>query len=247
MDAEDTLAIATDGGFRLAPVQPRNLSDEVHGQLRAAILTQDIQAGTRLYEAALATSLGVSRAPVREALRQLEQEGLVHSYPRRGAIVVTLPEDEIEAFYALRADIEARAFARATQHITDEDVDALQETLDDLRVALDRRDVDAITAADLRFHSAVLDLSGFTLLRRVWSSLEGPLRLRVIQFTEASIAAHQPSPPESERYPHSVLLDALRARDPEAAAVAARGHVIDVQESIRALADAGARAITGAS
>jgi DNA-binding GntR family transcriptional regulator len=91
-----------------------------------------------------------------------------------------------------------------------------------------------------------MELSGFTLLRRVWSSLEGPLRLRVLQFTEASIAAHEPFREELERYPHSVLLAALRARDPEAAAVAARGHVLDVQESIRALSDAGARAITGA-
>src|SRR5262245_6635552 len=218
MTPEDSVGNGTTIRFQLAPVQARNLSDEVYGKLRTAILSQEIQAGTRLYEAALATSLGVSRAPVREALRLLEQEGLVHSFPRRGSIVVTLPEDEIEAFYALRADIEARAFARATRTITDDDIERLRATLDELRLALDDRDEEAIAAADLRFHSSVLARSGYALLRRVWSAIEGPLRLRVLQFAETSRATGDPMRDADERFSHAVLLDALRRRDPEAAA-----------------------------
>jgi len=183
---------------------------------------------------------------VREALRLLEQDGLVHSFPRRGAIVVTMPEDEIEAFSALRAEIEARAFARAAERITDEDIKRLAEILHDLRAALDAGDEEAITAADLRFHRGVLELSGYTHLRRVWSALEGPLRLRVLQFAEGSRSSGMPMRDVDERYSHAVLLDALKRRDAAAAATAARGHVLDVQESVRALSDAEARAITGA-
>ncbi len=98
---------------------PRNLSEEVYSILRPAILSQEIEPGARLLEAELATELGVSRAPVREAMRMLEHEGLLESLPRRGATVVSVPEDEIQMFYELRAEIEAKAFARAATRITD--------------------------------------------------------------------------------------------------------------------------------
>jgi len=215
-------------------VTPRNLSDEAYASIRAAILGRQIQPGSRLFETDLATSLGVSRGPVREALRQLEQEGLVRSFPRRGAIVVALPEDEIEAFYELRADIEARAFARACERVTPQDLDELSATLDDLSSALALGDVDAITTADMRFHRTVMDLSGFTLLKQMWSSLEGPLRIRVYQFTEAELARNGLSE-QDEPFPHAMLLDALRRGDPDHASAVARGHVLAVRESIRAL------------
>lgn len=218
--------------FQLPRVQARNLSDEVHGILRAAILTQDIPAGTRLYEAELASQLSVSRAPIREALRVLEHEGLVQSFPRRGAIVVAVPEDEIQTFYQLRADIESTAFARAAERITDAQLIELEDCLAVLDRAYAAGDVDGVLEADLAFHSAVMTISGLTVLRRAWSSFDGPLRLRAYQLIEAD-----PTPElaliESPDYPHSVLLDTLRRRDPAAAADAIRGHILEVSDLVR--------------
>jgi DNA-binding GntR family transcriptional regulator len=231
MSGAERTTLARPNRFKLPRVAARNLSEEVHTNIRAAILGQDIQPGTRLFEADLAASLGVSRAPVREAIRQLEQEGLVHSFPRRGATVVALPEDEIEAFYELRADIEARAAARACEFITDADLAFLEDTLEELRRALEAADVDAIAEADVRFHRTVLDVSGFTLLKQVWSSLEGPLRIRVYQFSELEGPGARLTD-EGERHGHRVQLEALRARDPERAAAVARGHVLDVREHL---------------
>ena len=109
----------TGSGIRdanLPLLKPRVLRQEVLSALRTAILAREIKAGSRLLEAEVAARMGVSRAPVREAIRQLEQEGLVEFFPHRGAVVVGLPDAEIDAIYELRAMIEGRATADASRH-----------------------------------------------------------------------------------------------------------------------------------
>ena len=162
----------------------------------------------------------------------LEHDGLLESLPRRGATVVTLPEDEIQMFYELRANIEAKAFARAAARITDSDIADLRERLARLHEAYRRRDVDAVTAADREFHGAVVAVSGLTLLHRVWSNIDGPLRLRVYQLVEAA-----PNPDtafiESEAFSHARLLQALEARDSVEAARLVTGHILEVTDLVR--------------
>src|SRR5687768_1927778 len=113
----------------LLPVERRVLRHEVLLGLRTGILSGDIRPGTRLLEVPLANELGVSRGPIREALRQLEQEGLVEFFPHRGAVVVGVAEAEVETIYGIRALLEGRAFARACRVVTDEDIDALAATV----------------------------------------------------------------------------------------------------------------------
>lgn len=218
---------------RLPRVLPRNLSAEVYTILRNAILSHDIEPGGRLLEADLAAELGVSRAPVREAIRMLEHEGLLESLPRRGATVVSVPEDEIQLFYEFRADIEAKAFARAAERITDDELAGLRERLEALHAAYRSEDVDAVTAADREFHGAVVGIAGLTLLRRLWSNIDGPLRLRIYQLVEAA-ANPDTAFIESTEFSHARLLEALEARDPDEAARRVRGHILEVQELVRA-------------
>lgn len=218
--------------YRLPRVLPRNLSDEVYAILRAAILSHEIEPGVRLLEAELAAQLGVSRAPVREAMRKLEHEGLLESLPRRGATVVTLPEDEIQLIYELRAAIEEEAFARAAVRITEADLEGLRHDLAALHEAYRAGDVDAVTAADRAFHGAVIAVSGLTLLRRVWANFDGPLRLRIYQLIDA--AANPDSAfIESREYSHARLLEALEARDPVEAARLVKGHILEVKELVQ--------------
>src|SRR5688500_1498911 len=89
-----TEPVAPGAGLNLQRIQPRVLRQEVLTALRTAILANEITAGSRLLEADVAEQMGVSRAPVREAIRHLEQEGLVEIFPHRGAVVVGLPEAE---------------------------------------------------------------------------------------------------------------------------------------------------------
>jgi DNA-binding GntR family transcriptional regulator len=216
----------------LPRVLPRNLSDEVYSILRTAILAHDIEPGARLLEADLAAELGVSRAPVREAMRMLEHEGLLESLPRRGATVVTIPEDEIQMFYEFRADIEAKAFARAAVRITEEELEGLRDRLATLHAAYELRDIDAVTAADREFHGAVVAIAGLTLLRRLWSNFEGPLRVRINQLVDAA-ANEDTAFIESREFSHARLVEALAAHDPDEAARLVSGHILEVQELVR--------------
>jgi DNA-binding GntR family transcriptional regulator len=218
--------------LRLPRVHARVLRQDVLEVLRSAILANRIRPGSRLLEAEVATQMGVSRAPVREAIRQLEQEGLVEFFPHRGAVVVGLPEDEIDAIYELRAGIEARAIARACATAAEEDLQRLEALIVDMQAALRQHDIDEVAEIDLRFHGAIVELSGFSLLKHIWQSLDGLVRIRSYQaldrpgraaqyFLSGSIASH------------SVLVDALRARDPAKAAEAARAHILDVVQQLQ--------------
>jgi DNA-binding GntR family transcriptional regulator len=219
--------------LQLPRVQPRVLRQEVLEALRSAILADRIHPGSRLLEAEVAGRMGVSRAPVREAIRQLEQEGLVEFFPHRGAVVIGLPEDEIDAIYELRALIEERAIERACATAVEADLERLQGLIVDMQRALKARDIDEVAEVDLAFHGAIVELSGFSLLRHIWQSLDGLVRVRSYQaldrpgraatyFLSGSIASH------------SVLVDAIRARDAKRAATAVRAHILDVAHQLHA-------------
>src|ERR687884_101601 len=97
---------------RLERLEPRALSRRIVDQLKRVIIAGELRPGDRVLETDLAEQLGVSRGPVREAFRQLEQEGLLVSYPHRGTFVATVPDEEIDEVYALRAHLEAYAARR---------------------------------------------------------------------------------------------------------------------------------------
>lgn len=216
----------------LPRVRHRVLRQEVLAALRAAILSNEIPMGSRLLEAEISTRMGVSRAPVREALRQLEQEGLVESFAHRGVVVVGLPEDEIDAIYELRALIEAKAIARACTAATEQDITGLDALVDELRAALTRSDIDEVADIDLRFHGRIVELSGFSLLRKIWASLDGLVRVRSYQALERPGTIADYFKEHSVRS-HVVLVDAIRARDPDRAASLARDHILEVPERLR--------------
>jgi DNA-binding GntR family transcriptional regulator len=224
----------TGSGLNLQKVQPRILRQEVLTALRTAILANEITAGSRLLEADVAAQMGVSRAPVREAIRHLEQEGLIEIFPHRGAVVIGLPEAEIDAIYELRSVIEGRAIAAAVDVVGEPELARLEALIDEMGVAIKARDVEAIAEFDLQFHGLIVDLSGLTLLRHIWSSLDGLVRVRSFQALDR--------PGSTARYflknaatSHLVLVDALRDGDPDVAATLARRHVLEVPAMLAGL------------
>ena len=221
----------------LLPVERRVLRHEVLLGLRNGILAGDIAPGTRLLEVPLATELGVSRGPVREALRQLEQEGLVEFFPHRGAVVVGVAEAEVETIYGIRALLEGRAFARACRVVTDADLDALAETVELMIVASEAGDVATVTEHDLQFHGRVVEISGFQYLRRLWTSIDGVVRSRTVNSAARPELA---DPVEARQWligpsiEHRDLVEALRSRRPALASRAATAHVNRGLERLRA-------------
>ncbi len=221
-------------GLNLQRIKPRVLRQEVLTALRTAILANEITAGSRLLEADVAEQMGVSRAPVREAIRHLEQEGLVEIFPHRGAVVVGLPEAEIDAIYELRAVIEGRATAASVGLVGEAELARLEALVDEMRGAIKAKEVEAIAEFDLRFHGLIVEWSGLTLLRHIWTGLDGLVRVRSYQALDR--------PGSTARYfltnaasSHTVIIDAIRAGDADAAAVIARQHVLEVPTMLAGL------------
>jgi DNA-binding GntR family transcriptional regulator len=201
------------------------LRHEVLDGLRSDIVTGRIAPGARLLEAPLAADLRISRGPIREAFRQLEQEGLVTFQPHRGATVVGVPEAEVETIYAIRAELEAKAFARAALQVRDEDLVELETILAEMVAASRAGEVEAVMELDFRFHGMVVQCSGFQFLRRLWTSMYGLVRWRtemsieLLGLTRVRRGLLEPT------LGHQHLIDALRSRSPDIAAAAARHHI----------------------
>ena len=219
-------------GKRLPRLQVRVLSQQLLEALRDAILEGDLPPGHRLVEAEIAQQMGVSRAPVREAIRHLDQEGLVEIFPHRGAVIVGVSEEEFEALYEVRATIEAEAFIRACARITTEQCAVLRALVEEMGQHVEQGETPELIEKDLAFHRAILEVSGYTVLRRVWSSLDGIMRVRTMQavarptnvarrFLERTVTSHLQ------------LVEALEQNEPARAAELAREHILGVAREIK--------------
>ena len=219
------MMVADRKSARLERLEPRALSRRIVEQLKRVIIAGELRPGDRVLETELAEQLGVSRGPVREAFRQLEQEGLLVSYPHRGTFVATVPEDEIEEVYALRAHLEAHAARRVVLERRDEALAVLGELLELMLVAAAEKNLPAVADLDLQFHDSLLELSGYQGLHRIWRSMDGLVRAR----TYATLAL--PGREELIEYTaasHRPIVDAIRTGDPDAVDAAVKQHIHEV-------------------
>ncbi len=133
------------------------LRDEVFTYLRSAILKGEITHGTKLMEKKLADQLGVSRTPVREALRMLETEGLVMIKHGRGTFVSDISVDEIKDVLEIRASLEALAVKLSCKRIEKEEIEKLNLIHKRFLAAIDSKDINQIIKEDINFHDAIYD------------------------------------------------------------------------------------------
>lgn len=131
------------------------LRDIVFNTLRTAIITGELSPGERLMEIKLAGDLGVSRTPVREAIRKLEREGLVITTARKGAEVAPINEKDLKEVLEIRKTLESLACQLAAQKITPEQVALLRERNREIEDAVNEKDTEAITKKDVEFHEAI--------------------------------------------------------------------------------------------
>jgi DNA-binding GntR family transcriptional regulator len=192
---------------QIAPASMRSRASDV---LRAAIVNGQLVPGDRLKEAELAERFGISRAPVREALRELEHEGLVVSLPYRATEVVGVSQEEItEVLVPIRITLETFAFRKALPHLTDADFDTLERLVHAMRAAGLRADLDALAEADVRFHELVIERSGQRHCTQLWRSIEP----RVRAYFRRDAPAHARADANEVADEHQELLDAIRRRD----------------------------------
>lgn len=196
----------------------RPLRDIVCDELRAQIVNGDYAPGAHLVEDRLAKELGVSRNPVREALRVLQAEGFIDMIPRRGAVVATLSDVEVRDIFDVRMALERLAAQLAARRADKSDVDELRRVLGEAQAALASDDAATLTDLNAEFHEQILIVSGNGYLRDVMLQLRG--RMKWIFSRTASSPRGQHSLDE-----HVQLADAIERGDEDAAAELALRHV----------------------
>lgn len=146
-------------------------------QLRDAIVQGELAPGARLLEEELSQRFEVSRGPVREALRQLEQEGLVASFPYRGSEVLGVSEEEVHrVLIPIRLSIEQFCFPRAMRRMDRSAIDALGDVIEDMRRGADDGDLRRVVETDIRFHQLVLENAGLPHALQIWLAIEPRIR-----------------------------------------------------------------------
>lgn len=203
------------------PVQ-RALRNDVYDALRQALVTGVLRPGERINEAEIARQMQISRAPIREAIRQLEQDGLLESVPRRGTFVVTLSRDDVEEVYTLRADVEARAIRRALPRFCSDELATLESLRETMRAAATAGDLTQLLESDIQFHRTIVEAADWTRLRKIWESLH-PQTLTL--YTLNTLTDWTPL---DHARRHDPLLGAIRDGDPDAAAAAIQEHILGV-------------------
>ncbi len=199
------------------------LRDVVFNTLRQAILKGELAPGERLMEIQLAERLGVSRTPIREAIRKLELEGLVLMIPRKGAEVAKISEKSLRDVLEVRRSLEELAIELACQRMSDEEIEELQKAQDDFRSAVESGNVMRIAEADEAYHDVIFKGTGNDRLVQILNNLREQMYRYRLEYIKD----------EDKRQillvEHDNILNALRQRHMEEAKEAMREH-IDNQE-----------------
>ncbi|MBD8079420.1 GntR family transcriptional regulator [Cellulosimicrobium arenosum] len=210
------------------PDTPPSRRESAYEALKARIIGLDLHPGQRLVERDIATELGVSRVPLREALHRLENEGLVVLVPRQGAIVAPFTRDDVEHLFEVRESVEVLAFRLAALRRSPADLAAMAAAVDATRIALDARDDAATAAANAGFHAVVVQACGNPLLQSMLAPLDARVRW-LFHLTKRRDTREQCEE-------HAAMLAAIERCDAGLAADLALQHVTSGREPSLALA-----------
>lgn len=199
--------------------QHATLTVRVQQEIERRILSGEMPSGTRLAETTLADGLGVSRGPVREAIRGLAQTGLVEVITNRGAVVRTLTLEEIQSLYELRGAIFAMACAALARRRTDEDLGALAGNLAAMHTVCEAGDVTEYYRLNIAFHNEIMERSGNRRAHEMYASIVKEMHL----FRRRGLGL-VPNIAESLAE-HEAIVGAIAAGDPDEARIAAIRHI----------------------
>ena len=206
-----------------------NLREHIKRQVSEAILNGSFRPGSRLGEASIADQLGVSRAPVREALLSLEREGLVIGVPRRGFFVIEFTDKDIEEIYSLRLLLEVGALRRAIDKFSEADIERMQSIVDDLgRASVQQSTRVKLIDLDMCFHELIVRAADHSRLHSTWDSM----RLQTALLIGLTSSTHLDSPDQPREF-HARILDAIRRRNLDEAEARLTEHILDAEERAR--------------
>ena len=208
----------------IALLQAHSLTSVVQREIERRILQGELAPGAKLIEATLAEALGVSRGPVREAFRMLEEAGLVRLEKNRGVFVRSIPLDEAMEIFDLRAMMDEAVGRQLAEHITPEQLRLLRGRVDAMEKAVKAGEADRYHLLNLEFHDTLVEFSGNRKLtafyRRLINELSLFRRMNLVDAKLLPISAGE----------HRAIVKAIASGDPEVAGRAMRQHVMDSKQ-----------------
>lgn len=205
-------------GYMAEPLARKSLAEQATERIYQALIHGEMKPGQRINEVELARAFGVSRNPVREALRRLEHSGLLYSEAGRGTFVRKLQLSDIDEIYSFRRTIEVFAARLAVKHLRPKELQSLEHLFDKMRAsALSGSGVGTVEN-DLLFHRRICELSGNSRALRCFDDLSAEIRMLIMLVNrryevEEAVDDHLP------------ILEALRTRDPDESARTIAEHI----------------------
>jgi DNA-binding GntR family transcriptional regulator len=210
--------------------RPKSLRDQVYERLRGAITSGEMAPGAPVIEAEIATRLGLSRTPVREALRRLESEGMLEPRGGRGTVVREIQREEVDCVFEIREALESLAARRASRHMTARDYAELDRLIDRMRAHVD--DPDEMERLDTTFHDRILAHADGVRLKRML----GDLRTEIMPWRTIALGVAERRAGTVEE--HAAMLAAMKLRDEPAIAAATSRHIANTHAAVIGEGDA---------
>ena len=205
----------------------KSLRGQVFDKIRSDILNGKYKRGEELVESSIGKELGISRTPVREAIRQLELEGLVQLVPNKGAFVTGISEKDVRDIYLIRARLEGLAARMAAKNITPELLDAMEETVVLSEYHAKKEHYEQVCEMDSKFHKLLYKASGSRILEHTLTDFHQYVqRVRMVSIMKKRRM-------EKSNDEHDAILTAIREHDEEKAELVATRHISNTVENLK--------------
>jgi len=204
--------------------RPKSLRDQVYERLHGAITSGEMAPGAPVIEAEIAARLGLSRTPVREALRRLESEGMLEPRGGRGSVVRELQREEVDCVFEIREALESLAARRASRHMGARDYAELDRLVERMRAHVD--EPEEMERLDTTFHDRILAHADGVRLKRML----GDLRAEIMPWRAIALGIAERRAGTVEE--HAAMLAAMRTRDEPAIAAATSRHIANTHAAV---------------
>jgi DNA-binding GntR family transcriptional regulator len=204
-----------------------NLDHKVYRQVKSMILEQKLKPGTKIYQEKLANDLGISRTPLVNALKKLEQERLITAIPRKGFYVRRFSKQEMIRIFELREVLEGLAARRASLCISDGQAQKLQGFFKGLKVSIDAKSIEKYAKEDRGFHNFLIEIGGDELLSGILETYSIITSSYLVGFRGGLVR-----PPKETLPEHLAIIEAITGKDPEKSEQAARLHLRRSREKL---------------
>ena len=203
------------------------LSKKVYRILKARIIKGDLTQGVKLFEAKIAEQLGVSRTPVREAIRGLAAEGLVKMTPNQGVVVINLSLEDLQEVLQIRELLEGYATSIVAKKINQDEIKKLEKIIEKMNISISKENVLAYSNSNAEFHDLIFNICGNKRLTKIYDNLSSSdhrFRLRALRnnFERLKYSLKE----------HREILEALKRRDSEQAGRLSQRHIENVLKNI---------------